>query len=258
VTQHRTLQQEFEEHFDWIWTNASISSYDFMEAKTVGIEKGFSQSGVTNVFTDPQDARKRIVHLLRQAKKRLRIQGISLNSFFDRGDLFASIKQLVEENKLEEIQILILNPESEQAYYRSFREYLFENPETTFEKYRSDPELHKRSTLYTDTYETINNIRLTKLLKKNNRFRVNLYDSTPACFMLMVDDSVLVEQYHYGKILPEDETDNFPVILGKDMPSIEYTQSPTAIFETNALRIPFKLLENHFRFVFDKSSQPLE
>ena len=331
-----SLHDEMRDHFDWIWDKASISSHDFLEGKSIGVDRGISQTGAINVFNDPGEARKRFLWLLKHAKSRLYIQGISLHSFFDYGNLFQAIARLVDRGDID-IKVLLLDPDSEQACYRSFREHLFLDPTMTFNDFRSDPALHRNSRLYRDTQTTIDNINnaiirkaylfsvgldfvgeldtgqlsaqlrqqflehgealasqaqvtveqagsewtivdagkkyliltksenqtLTVYSKANDNFQMRLYSSAPACFMLMVDDSVLVEQYHYGKILPQGDQGDFPVILGKDMPLLEYTRTPSDLFDTDPfgidpLRNPYKLLENHFAFIFEKCARLLQ
>ena len=65
--------------------------------------------------------------LLQHAKRRVYIQGITLRSFFDGKVLNRAINELVERGNVE-IKILLLDPQSDQARYRSYREYLLNNP----------------------------------------------------------------------------------------------------------------------------------
>lgn len=254
-SQSYSLHNEMQDHFDWIWQKASVSASDLLEGHVIGVDKGVYQAGTINVFNDPQEARRRILHLLHHAKSRVYIQGVSLHSFFDFGDLFKAIAELLDGGDVD-IRVLLLDPDSDQAYYRSFREHLFENPQMTFKDFQSRPTHHQGSRLYLETNATINNIRAIAP-EANDKFQVKLYASAPACFLLMVDESVLVEQYHFGKLLPEEHRGGFPVVLGKDMPLIEYSETPSGLFKSDPLRNPFKLLENHFRFVFERCSRPL-
>ena len=71
--------------------------------------------------------------------------------------------------------------------------------------------------------------------------------------MMMSDESVLVEQYHYGKISQLVRTE----ILGRDMPILEYKRfdhihgyididDPSMPLQT------YELMKSHFEFVFKK------
>lgn len=263
-----TLHGQMSDHFDWIWERGSISAREFLEGKAVGTDKGLLQSAVANVFTDPNEARERMLWLIQGAKKRVYMQGISLHSFFAHGPLLQAIAKLADRDNIE-VRCLILDPQSEQAKYRAYREHLFGNPNRTFEEFCANNELYLESSLYRDTNHTIENFRLaiSPRLKaddpRNPKFQMRVYDSAPACFLLIVDDSVLIEQYHYGKILPgrgdypPDQVD-YPVILGKDMPLVEYSHESLGLYETDTLRNSFELLKDHFRFVFERCARPLD
>jgi len=80
--------------------------------------------------------------------------------------------------------------------------------------------------------------------------------------MLIVDHNVLVEQYHYGKAVPEEYLQQgSPPILGKDMALLEYcrTTERRLVDESSfdASRNSYDLLVDHFMFVFERCSAPL-
>ncbi len=253
----RSMHKETEIHFDWLWDKASISAEEFQDHKAVGIDRGMYSVGATNVFNDPSEARERLLWHIRHSKKRLYLQGISLKSYFDRGELLAAIKAVVDRDEVD-IRILILNPECEQAYFRSFREYLLANPEITFHDFRANPRLHAESELNADTQKTLTQIKKVFGAKHRGMLKVRTYTSAPSCFLLIADDSALVEQYHYGKSLPTGDGGGSPVILGKDTPLIEYADRPSELFESDPLRRPFRLLLDHFNFVFQNCAMEME
>jgi hypothetical protein len=242
--------REMEHHFDWIWDNAAIPVDDYLESGVVGTDQGINQCGVVNVYTDSNKASDRIVHLLRRAEKKVSVQGISLNSFFKPGALREAVSSVLENGKAE-LEVLLLDPDSEQAQYRSYRERLLVSADQGYEGYMKDGE-HKKSELYQDTNRTIQNIRyMVEDIRRRKgsswapHLTVGLYASAPACFVLRVDDRLLVEQYHYGKIVRETRA-----ILGKDMPLVEYCEAPSRLYEdeSNPLRRPFGLLADHFEY----------
>lgn len=253
----KSLHREMTDHFDWIWSEASIDPDEFLRAKSVGIDKGIYQSGAVNVFNDPKIARQRIIWHINHAKKKLYIQGISLNSFFNikEPDIFAPIKRLLMNNKIE-IKILLLNPDSEQAKIRSYREHLFADTNISFYEYKANPRLHINSKLFRETVETITTIKDAIMNINKGNFTAKLYDTSPACFTLIVDDFVLVEQYHFGKTIPDNFSSEEPIILGKDMPLFEYS-IPGCLYESTPARTPLILLNNHFDFVFNECSSEL-
>lgn len=248
---------ELKHHFDWIWRNASISVSDFINNHEVGVDDGVYKNGVTNIYTNPMEARDRIAHLLDSAESTVVIQGVSLKSYFEPGTLRESLSKLLYEGKVE-IRILLLDPESEQAKYRSYRESLFEQPEQNYEDYISLGE-HEKSDLYHDTNQTIKRIGVMvsdiRRHRKEEDWAPNLtvafYDTAPSCFVLKIDDRLFSEQYHYGKVARKTKA-----ILGKDMPLFEYSNEPSRLYEktSNPLRMPFALLDDHLDFVIKQAA----
>jgi hypothetical protein len=246
------LHSGMNDHFEWIWKKASISSSEYLEQYQLGVDKGLHQSGVINVFDNAVDAKKRILWLIRNPQNhRLYIQGFSLRSYFDGDDvLYWAIKQAVERDDVD-IKVLLINPNSDQAIYRSFREYLLEKPgdTLTFEEFKKDK--YKGAQLYRETERSVRWIR--RIASPTNKFLFKWYDSAPFCFMLMVDNSVLVEQYHYGKVGPSEGS----TILGKDMALFEYACTSIDLYDINKPLQTYQLMENHFNFVFDKCAQEI-
>ena len=148
----------------------------------------------------------------------------------------------------------------EQAQYRSYRERLFADPDLSFEAYLASGK-HGDSDLFRDAERSISNLRrqVAALRRKlgqswQPKLLVKEYATAPGCFMLRVDDSVLVEQYHYGKVVPDDQKDA-PAILGKDMPLIEYQGVGSALYDPIELRNPVILLNDHYEFAFARAKE---
>jgi hypothetical protein len=158
-----------------------------------------------------------------------------------------------------DLEVLLLDPESDQARYRSYREQLFGGGSNeTYVEYIKHSQ-HENSELYQDTNRTIERIQhmIEHIIQRNKveivpKLKVGLYASAPACFVIRIDDRVLVEQYHYGKIVREDT----PAILGKDMPLIECCENSSELYadKSDPLRRPFSLLANHFEFALAQSN----
>lgn len=261
------MHAQMEKHFDWIWDNASIEVTKFMNEEWVGVDSGMYLCSARNVYTNAESALQRMVVLLRNAKEEVTIQGISLHSFFRTGELLAALEDLVREGKVR-IRILFMDAKCEQAKLRSYREALFNNPSLNWSDYQSNPDLHAKSELSVDTEMAITTLRRTaqdmvQALRQEADWTLNLeagiYTAAPHCFMLRADDSVLVEQYHYGKVVPGQRPGR-RAILGKDMPVIEFTDEPPDRtlypemtpneWRNTLLRRPFSLLKNHFEFVW--------
>jgi hypothetical protein len=259
TSEGRLMHEGMRDHFDWIWEHASISIEHVLDAKSIGAEKGLHQSGIANIFASGGEGLNRIRWLLEHAKTTVWIQGVSLRSFFDPGPLFNAVKVLIERSDVD-IRVLLIDKDSEQAKWRSYRERLFTSQSLTFESYLASG-LHKQSDLFTDTARSVSNLRdqMKALRTKKGanwqpQFQVREYGTAPGCFMLRVDGTVLVEQYHYGKVVPDDQRDA-PAILGKDMPLIEYQQSTSPLYDPIELRSPYSLLNDHFEFAFAKATE---
>lgn len=255
----RLMHEGMRDHFDWVWEHASIPIGNVLEAKSIGTDKGLHQSGIVNVFASGGEGRNRIQWLLDHARAIVWIQGVSLRSFFEPGPLFNAIVTLISRGDVD-LRILMIDRTSEQAKYRSYRERLFADPDLRFETYLESGQ-HGESDLFRDTERSISNLRtqVTALRRKNatigrSNLLVRQYATAPGCFMLRVDDSVLVEQYHYGKVVPEGQKDA-PAILGKDMPLIEYQRVGSALYDPIELRNPVSLLSDHFEFAFARAAE---
>lgn len=242
---------EMEHHFDWIWEHASVSVSDYLYGAVVGSDQGIKQCACENVFTDPGKARDRIVHLINNAKEKVSIQGISLHSFFEPGPLGEALTILLENGK-SDLEILLLDPDSEQAKFRSYKERLLSFEDQRYEEFLKEGE-HEKSLLYTHTERTIQNIRcMVSDIRKSRgsnwapRLKLGLYSSAPSCFVLRIDNRILVEQYHYGKLLKEKRA-----ILGKEMPLMEFCHTPSRLYEeeSDPVRRPFGLLVDHLKYV---------
>ena len=258
------MHAQMEQHFQWIWEKASIDIREFKTQVAVGVDSGMCQSSAENVYTDPATARERMLYLLEHAEKEVDIQGIPLHSFLSEGDrLLGALADLVKKGSLR-IRILLIDPGSDQAKFRSYREALFVNPKLTWKEYSARPGTHEASSLYRHTDMAIRNLkRMVRDVAASDPgagWKLNLeagtYSTAPHCFSLRVDDSMLVEQYHYGKVAPQGRH----AVLGKDMPVIEfvnkspdrdvYKSLPPARWEELSLRRPFRLLEDHFEFAW--------
>jgi hypothetical protein len=263
------MHSEMRSHFDVIWENASIPIYTYAKQHSTGVDEAAGQSGLVNIYNLKPAGSRRMVALMRafedqkepftaiQKAPGLSLQGISLKSFFSDGDLSNTMYQLIRAGK-QDIRILFLDPDSEQARFRSYREHLLQ-PQGRKVGYQAfTDEIHQQSALYKNTYGAIQ-----KLLAWVEEFsddpqwqckvQVKKYRSAPVSFLLQVGDKLLVEPYNYGKL----GQSNAPSVLG-DMPLFEFQRRIPAMFEdidyreqNLPLRNPFQLVMNHFDFAFD-------
>jgi len=104
-----------------------------------------------------------------------------------------------------------------------------------------DDNRRKKQRLHRETYDSIENIKndLVPSLEPERlkSFKVGLYNSAPEAFLLVTDEAVLVEQYHYGLIIEEAEHRR---ILGGNVPLTEYKKEEANIYQ---------IFKDHFDYV---------
>ena len=186
--------------------------------------------GISNIYERRTDAYERIVSLIEVARERVDLMGISLRRFFHNDtEINEKIKHL--DKHLIEWRVLVLDPETDQALYRSLREqettYRRLLEETTFD-YATIPrdqlfeiygETYRNMMLCTDVDKTKRDIHFT-LKQSGINIDLRFYKAAPACFLAFVDDFLFVEQYHYGATLDERVAEQVPVFecrRGSDM-----------------------------------------
>jgi len=244
-----SVHQELGFHFDWIWDKASTTLEEHLNLLNVGVAETVRDANISNMFYNYAESRARIIKLIEKTQKRLWIKGISLHSYFTyaNSDLIEAVIKAYERNV--DVKILLINPNSEQAKFRSFREYLMGHPDSQMEHF--DEKARHGERLYTDTATSINFIRLQlKNRILNKELGVKLYNSGPECFTLLTDEAVLVEQYHYGKITGSVQTG---LILGGDIPVTEYLKKQADQI-ADKKKDPYQLFMDSFEYVYDHCS----
>lgn len=265
------LRDGVNDHFDLIWEKASTSLEQFYAEDQVGpklrlgpqlqlgLDKGMYESGAINVYDDTVVTRKRMLQILKNAKERVYIQGISLDLTLggenQPDDLIPTITNLV--NHGIEVKILLLDPESEQAKFRAFREWYLDEPQSqmTFEQYGQD--LHRQTKLYSDTKRTIQRLTRVQQNVRSDTLGVKKYNAAPCCFMFLVDNSVLVGQYVYGTVTRDKSDGEGSSILGKEMPLVEYVSQPRDVYDARQDKCVFEMMKDHFNFVFNHYACPI-
>jgi hypothetical protein len=243
---------DFRNHFDMIWKYAAVPAEEYLDAHAVGIDDGAYSTASANIFSATDTAAGRMRCLIDQARERVWLQGISLDSYFSEGHqsrLYKAVRKAIASGT--DVRILLLHPYSTQAFYRSYREHLLsEEEEIEFGEYCEMGE-HENSILVQNAKRTLR--RIFMLMKTRDNLHVKLYASAPFAFMLLSDKSALIEQYHYGAFPDgEERTDDLEErILGKDMPVVEYRHKYEGPKEWHLSRSPYTLVDSHFCFLWD-------
>lgn len=236
-------------HFDYVWIHHSIAFHETEVAMMVGVPKNAEECQLVNLFPTRADAVRRIEYLFQYeatqaiaaqanaassnagasettpqdgAHRVVRLIGISLRDFFNKGPFYTSMKTRFGSKPIL-VQALLLDPHSEQGKLRSERE---------------DPGLPP-SSLYTDVRSSLKYI--VRLNSTGTEVQARLYRGAPSCFVVLTEDSAIVEQYHYGSEDPGD------TILGGRVPVLEFHKDSSM----------YSALFEHFRYMWnsEKMSQ---
>ena len=173
----------------------------------------------------------------------VKIMGISLRAYFNPAEKsfveMESVLDNISNNDERKIQILIINPNCEQAAIRAERE-----SDEDF----SNLNPYEESGLYSDVWQTI---RYLSKKQKEGRVEAKVYNSAPSCFLVITDEHTYVEQYHYGIKRSGLVGGNFPLL-----------KFPTTIKPGRKLNESTisEHLNGHFDYVWDdchKRSLPL-
>ena len=200
---------------------AAALNYSFQSAieARFAIVRGTTGAGILRVFTDRQEALDQIGDETERANSRLDILCVSGTSLLRRGDrVLAEIGRRCNSKASLTVRILILDPRSRFAVERSLRE-----------EGHGDPDSDTESVIYQDLGlcdDTLNSLRqLENVLAPKSpdspySCQVRLYNSAPVAMYIELDDTVFVEQYHYG--IPTAQVDSpFTVCLGKAVPIVQ-------------------------------------
>ena len=264
------IHNELEQHFNFVWEYASIPLDTLQRSKTSdekaghfwpqptrGLEWGAHASGMDSVFIDRDRPAFRMREELTKSKE-LRIQGITLNAFFDESSLARELKRrlTLDGGDQPNIRILVLDPNCEQAKFRAYREFRLNTSEPIPTIAEFSVMQYYQSRLYIDLQSTI------KKLGNLPGVQSRMYDSAPHLFALIGDTAAFIEQYTYGKII--EDNPNEEVILGSDMPLIEYSKAINVVYKNVLKQMksdendymeklrpqPYPLLIDHFDYAW--------
>jgi hypothetical protein len=236
----KTIQQAIDEKF------ASLN-LDSSRHEDIAILEDLRKAGIANAYTRRDVAMKRILDLLPGARENVWLMGISLRKFFHRTSELNDRIRALRDHPLE-WRALVIDPDTDQALFRSLREQ-----ETTYKKMLHEAQLnfsnmekselfgkfekiYMQMQLYTDVMQTKQTIKVATDdlgLKIVLRF----YRAAPVAFLAIIDDSIFVEQYHYGATTDDRVAEQVPVLefrRGSDM---------------------FRQLHGHFEYVWNNLSR---
>jgi hypothetical protein len=261
------------EHFDVLWAQSSAPVGDPVGAiihhKPVRLDEAAAATGLVQLYHRGDEVLDHMSHLLESAQRRVWMQGISnapiMGQRLTKAFRVAALKAKVD------VRVLILDPASSTARKKTFARY--ENHRVKDWETYSDPDNQASENLHNRSDITRNIVRaidwFTDLADERQRMRdtdndvdappmqVRLCDSVEA-FILIIDDQLIVEPYHYGdetNIMWPNETQ---MQLADNMPLMEFHQRSAAPFPPDEQRLkPLRIYEAHFKRVFDHFSVPV-
>jgi hypothetical protein len=238
-------------------------------AGAIGLDKGARTTGHIATYVDPETASVRIAHLIGSAQSRVWVQGVALDLLFTSPIIADAMNTLLSHDTVD-VRVLLLDPDSREARRKSFRyndpneleQSSWETVQTILSESNeagASLEDHRASKVYQDITGSIN--RFAAKCRRIANLEVRLTDTAPVGFVLIADDHLLTEQYHYGRLHNADDGywDRPDLQLAEEMPLNEY--KPVDTDSTEGFRgrspQPFAVLEDHYRFVFEYLSHPI-
>lgn len=241
----RDLTAEIEKTISTIMEN-----YQKEPANAISQLLSIPKSGISTIYPTRIEAYAQIVERLDSASQQICLMGISLRKFFHNDtDINERIKSFKNKNAIP-WRVLVLDPESEQAIFRSIREQegMYGGVLTQEEgKHYSALEIkdlldkirpiYVKSKLYKDVERTNDDIELS-LKKRGFDIHLRYYQAAPVCFMALIDDRLFIEQYHYGATSDTRVAEQVPVF--------EFSRGSAMYYQ----------MDGHFRYVWEHLSRP--
>jgi hypothetical protein len=151
-------------------------------------------------------------------------------------------------------RVLILDPDSDQAIRKSYRDYLLDQDGSTpidYAKYAQDRHLHNASQIYDRLRHSAQRFRSMSAKAAGANFQVRQYACAPTSYILIADDHALIEQFHYGKPVDANDSIQAQLQLAREMPLIEYIRPGSDLFPRKPGLNPLAVIEDHFTQVFE-------
>lgn len=157
-------------------------------------------------------------------------------------------------------RVLILDPGSDQAIRKSYRDYLLDQEDgaaTDYASYEQDEDRHKTSLIYEKLKYSAQRFARMSANATAGNFQVRQYSCAPTSYVLIADDHALIEQFHYGKPVTAEDSIQAQLQLAREMPLIEYIRPRSGLFESKPWFNPIAVIEDHFSQVFEHFGVPI-
>ncbi len=258
-----SIFSDLEKHFNTVWHYDSIS-YDELKAHEIGVYHASTKTNIKNIYIPRSinktfDPIERMKHLIMNTKDILWVKQVSLYQILGtNGQLYGTFIDKCRE--ISDIKLLLIDPESEQAKMRSFREHIIQSPR--YGDLYSDflqKDIWKESILFRHTTKSITNAKRLKRqldyerdqekIFPNQSLDVKKFFAAPDSSIIITDTAVLFEPLHYGSQRAVFSSQHQGKILSGDMPMLEFTK------ETDGG--VYDILKDNVKFVFDYFSKDI-
>jgi hypothetical protein len=225
-TTKRTLEADAQQLHDRV---AEIHSILKEQLGRIPAIPALQKCGILNIHEDRPSAEIQIIDVLKRTKSHVEVAGISLRGLFQGGGrlnkAILNALHAAAENKTNAPvwRVMVLDPESDQARYRTERE----EPGIALQD----------ATLYREVNLTIKVVEAWK--KQGCRIELKAYKGSPSCFLMILDDVIFAEQYHYGRAGGARVAELVPIV--------EYSSDSTT----------YRELVGHFDYMWEKLARPI-
>ena len=190
--------------------------------KNIKIIKGLQvkESGITGIWKDrhQKESIKAVKEALQKANGEILMAGVAFPDFFrPKCEYSSEISTLLKKSSFT-FRILFLNPDKDHAKERA--------------------EIERGRFTIMDIENTID---FLKLVNAQFNIRVHLYDFPPMAFLIITNDCIFVEQYHFGA--PR-------VDLG-------CTGGQTIFIRLDRNSHTYKVMKQHFEYIWNKKSNEI-
>ena len=238
-----TLAKDYISHFTFIFDSQSQEPDDIKIRGLYGAYYNIRESKLINLFTkrDCPTLDKRIRWLI-NAQQDIDICGISLRDFLHPNGIFDQVfkdLRLIKSRESKMIRVLLLDPFSESGQLRSRREQAGDKEEA---------EGMIRGNLFQDIIRSLRHHSELEKAYRNIKIEVKLYSAAPSCFIFRTNESIILEQYHFGTKKEDFQQDP------KLSEETSYVARKIPISEYSADCIMYQELSGHFNFIYKTSS----
>jgi hypothetical protein len=217
--------------------------------ETLGSLKGILDAGIKGVYVNRKDAREKIEKCLSDVPNNgiVRFSGIALRDFLYKAkypELNQAFFKAIKEDKVKEVQLLLMNPWCKNAFYRAESEhpdYKIAQPSPR-EWVFNNSQIYKQRSVYVEVdkayLEFTDSLRTKFEVAHRKKIQIKFYDTAEACYLVFVGNSLFTEQYYYS-----NRKENLTKDLWGIVPMFEYDKESDA----------YKQLQGHFEYVWSRA-----